>query len=137
MRSFLRANPPQKKNTIGLHCLILPIWVIFIQCIAERNCLTKKTCLCLSGPLAPQKNVRRSFKLGTYLPFNRYRSIAPRSQPPTPRKINGWNLTITQLKRKIIIQTSIFRFQPLIFQGVFRQGKRNEARSPSFHPFVR
>jgi len=29
-----------------------------------------------------------------------------------------WNLTITQLKKKIIFQTIIFRFQPLIFQGV-------------------
>ena len=28
----------------------------------------------------------------------------------TPRKINGWNLKITQLKRKIIFQTIIFRF---------------------------
>ena len=29
-----------------------------------------------------------------------------------------WNLKVTQLKRKIIFQTSIFWFQPLIFQGV-------------------
>ena len=27
-----------------------------------------------------------------------------------PRKINGWNLKITQLKKKIIFQTIIFRF---------------------------
>ena len=36
-----------------------------------------------------------------------------------PRKMNGWNLKITQLKRKIIFQTAIFGVQkPLIFQGV-------------------
>jgi len=28
----------------------------------------------------------------------------------TPRKMNGWNLNITQLKRKIIFQTSILGF---------------------------
>ena len=29
---------------------------------------------------------------------------------PTPRKINGWNLKITQLKRNIIFQSIILRF---------------------------
>ena len=40
------------------------------------------------------------------------------SNPKHPRKINGWNLTITQFKRKFIFQISIFGFQPLIFRGV-------------------
>ena len=32
-----------------------------------------------------------------------------------PRKMNGWNLKITHLQWKIIFQTSIIVFQPLIF----------------------
>ena len=36
----------------------------------------------------------------------------------TLRKINMLNLKITQLKRKIIFQTSMFGFQPFIFEGV-------------------
>ena len=36
----------------------------------------------------------------------------------TPPKINGWNLKINFLKRKIIFQTFIFGIQPLIFRGV-------------------
>ena len=40
-----------------------------------------------------------------------------------------WNLKITQLKRKIIFQTSTFGFQLLVFQGVYRRnpGKEIEA----------
>ena len=36
----------------------------------------------------------------------------------TPRKINGWNLKITQLKRKIIWTKPSFSGSMLIFQGV-------------------
>ena len=40
----------------------------------------------------------------------------------TPGKINGWNLRIhPNLKRKIIFQTIIFRFELLIFGGVFEE----------------
>ena len=37
----------------------------------------------------------------------------------TPRKINGWNLKITQLKRKIIYKKPSFSGSMLFFQGVF------------------
>lgn len=65
-RSFLKANPEKKQKNIDLHCLI---WVIFVQCIAERKCLTKTNpCFCWKGPW-PEKKTCWSFKLGTYLPF--------------------------------------------------------------------
>ena len=37
----------------------------------------------------------------------------------TPWKINGWNLQITHLERKMIFQSIIFRCKMLIFGGVF------------------
>ena len=46
------------------------------------------------------------------------RRIAPRIHP---WKLT-WNLNITKLKRNIIFQTSIFGFNMLIFQGLFKQG---------------
>ena len=47
-----------------------------------------------------------------------YHPLKKKKNLRTPRKINGWNLKINHLERKIIFQTIIFRFQPLIFQGV-------------------
>jgi len=61
-----RQIPKKNKKNIDLHCLI---WVIFVQCIAERKCLTKTNpCFCWKGPWLEKKTCW-SFKLGTYLPF--------------------------------------------------------------------
>jgi len=50
---------------------------------------------------------------------------------PTPWKINDWNLKITQLKGKIIFQTSIFGHvhtcSMSIFQGVHLPQKINQS----------
>ena len=45
-------------------------------------------------------------------------------QKSTPLKINCWNPKITQLKRKIIFQTSIFGFKMLIFRDVIQSNRR-------------
>ena len=42
--------------------------------------------------------------------YGREKSTKKKTAENTPRKMNGWNLKITQLKRKIIFQTIIFRF---------------------------
>ena len=42
----------------------------------------------------------------------------PKGSTVLPPETNGWNLKIIPLKRKIIFQTSIFGFQPLVFGSV-------------------
>ena len=72
----------------------------------------------------PSKKMRRVWKTDPYRLWSEKISIDSCdkkhcSKCVHPCKNNGWNLKITQLKRKIIFQTFIFFGSMLMFQGVY------------------
>ena len=70
-----------------------------------------------------QSQPRKPVSLSLWVKKSRERLCMQTTCFITPRKINmelTWNVQKKHLKGKIIFQTSIFGFQPLIFQGAIR-----------------